>query len=71
MILADQHLIVLGTSGLLGLVEATPEAYREKGLVQVLSGKCYAPPSLANGKLFIRSPKEMVCLDLHIENEIN
>jgi hypothetical protein len=57
-------LIVLGTGGNLALVEATPATYREKAGAQILSGKCFTAPSLANGKLYLRNETEMVCLDL-------
>lgn len=64
LILADGHLIVLGERGLLALVEATPAGYKEKGRAQVLKGKTWTPPALANGKLYLRNKKEMICMDL-------
>jgi hypothetical protein len=64
LILADGHLIVLGTSGNLALVEAAPAAYKEKAGAQMLNGRCFTAPSLANGKLYLRNETEMVCLDL-------
>lgn len=66
LIYADGHLIVLGTQGRLGLVHATPSGYREVGSASVLSGKCYTVPSLANGRLYLRNQRELVCLDLRI-----
>ncbi len=68
LIFADGHLIVLGTGGNLALVEATPAAYKEKAGAQLLSGKCFTAPSLANGKLYLRNETEMVCLDLAAAN---
>jgi len=64
LILADGHLIVLSERGRLTLVEATPNEYREKGTIQVLQGKCWTMPALADGKLYLRNQKEMVCLDI-------
>lgn len=61
---ADGHFIVLSERGKLVLVEATPSAYIEKTSAQVLRGKCWTMPALANGKLYLRNEKEMVCLDL-------
>lgn len=61
---ADGHLIVLSERGKLVLVEAVPTAYIEKASAQVLRGKCWTMPALANGKLYLRNEKEMVCLDL-------
>ena len=69
VIYADRHLIVLGENGNLALVEATPEAYREVAQVQVLSGRCWTAPTLSNGKLFLRSHQEIVCLDLRGQGE--
>ena len=54
---ADGHLFVLGDRGKLVLVEATPEAYREKASVQLLKGKCWTVPTLSNGRLFVRNEK--------------
>ncbi len=64
LIFADGHLIVLGTSGNIALVEATPVAYKEKAGAQILRGRCYTAPALANGRLYLRNETEMVCLDL-------
>jgi outer membrane protein assembly factor BamB len=64
LIHADGVLIVLGESGLLSLVEATPEECRELGSVQVLEGKCWTAPSLAAGRLYLRNTERIVCLDL-------
>lgn len=69
LILADGHLIVLGEDGRMALVEATPEGYREKARFQALEARCWTPPSLADGKLFVRSEEEIVCLDLTAPNK--
>lgn len=63
LILADGHLAVLSERGKLVLVEATPAAYKEKGSVEILSGKCWTAPTLANGKLYVRNEEEMKALD--------
>jgi outer membrane protein assembly factor BamB len=62
--LADGHLIVLGEEGKLGLIEVSPEAYKEKASAQVLEGRCWTVPTLAGGKLYLRNGKEMICLDV-------
>lgn len=64
LIAADGQLIVLGEQGQLGLVEATPTAFREKSKAQVLHGRCWTMPSLADGRLYLRDESEIVCLDL-------
>ena len=63
LILADGHLVVLSERGKLVLVEATPAAYKEKGSVEILSGKCWTAPTLANGKLYVRNEEELKALD--------
>ena len=67
LIFADGHLIVLGEQGKLALVEATPEAYIEKASAQVLSPRCWTPPALANGRLYLRNHSEMICLEMGSE----
>ncbi len=61
---ADGHLIILGDRGKLGLVEATPAAFHETANAEVLSGLCWTVPTLANGRLYARNEKEIVCLDM-------
>lgn len=63
LILAGGHLIVLSDRGKLALVEATPEAYRELGNTQVLDGKCWTAPSLADGRLYVRNEEQLIALD--------
>jgi outer membrane protein assembly factor BamB len=59
---ADGRLIVLGNRGQLLLLEATPEAYREKGRVQLFDGKTWTVPTLSDGRLFVRDEHELVAL---------
>ena len=65
-LLADGMLFVLeGKTGMLRLVEATSEGYRELSRAQVLSGHdVWGPPALSDGKLVIRDMRRMVCLDV-------
>ena len=67
LLLAAGDLIILGEQGNLGLVEASPKAYREKSTAQILKGRCWTMPSLAGGRLFLRNEAEIVCLNLSIE----
>ncbi len=64
LIYADGRLIVFGEQGLLGLVEATPAGYREIATAQIFRGRTWTMPSLADGRLYLRSEKELVALDL-------
>ncbi len=64
LLYADGDLYVLSQRGLLARVAATPEGYREEARAQILSGKTWTMPTLADGRLFLRSHEEMVALDL-------
>jgi hypothetical protein len=61
MVLADGHLIILTEDGDLVLVEATPEAYKEKARASVLGQPCRSQIALANGRLYARDPKKLIC----------
>ncbi|PYJ07523.1 MAG: alcohol dehydrogenase [Verrucomicrobia bacterium] len=63
-ILVDGQALVLGDAGQLALVEATPKAYTEIARSQVLGGKCWSTPSVSEGRIYARSTKEGVCLEV-------
>ncbi|HWN41482.1 MAG TPA: PQQ-binding-like beta-propeller repeat protein, partial [Thermoanaerobaculia bacterium] len=63
LILAGGHLVVLSDRGKLALVQATPESYRELGNAQVLEGKCWTSPSLADGRLYVRNEEQLIAFD--------
>ena len=63
-ILTDGNLLVLGDAGQLAVVKATPERYTEIARARVLSGKCWSTPTVSNGRIYARSTKEGVCLDV-------
>jgi outer membrane protein assembly factor BamB len=65
MILAEGNLIVLTETGDLVLVEATPEAYREKARARVFDDTpCRAQIALSNGRLYGRDQRKLVCWNL-------
>ncbi|HPF38032.1 MAG TPA: PQQ-like beta-propeller repeat protein [Phycisphaerae bacterium] len=64
LLLVQGHLLVMGEEGELALVEATPEAFREVGRIQILHDKTWNNPALVDGLLFARNHREMVCYDL-------
>ncbi|HEY7315186.1 MAG TPA: PQQ-binding-like beta-propeller repeat protein [Gemmataceae bacterium] len=64
LLAAAGHLIVLGESGTLWLIEATPAGYREKASCRVSTNKCWTVPVLADGKLYVRDESHLVCLDV-------
>jgi len=67
---ADGRLYVHGENGDVALVEATPEAYREKGrftppeVPKKGPGKAWAYPVVASGKLYIRDMGTLWCFDV-------
>jgi outer membrane protein assembly factor BamB len=65
MILADGKLIVLTESGDLRLVKATPTAFNELAQVHLLdAAPCRAQIALANGRLYARDQRKLVCVEL-------
>ncbi len=64
LLVADGHLWVLSDDGVLALVEVAPGAYREKARAQVLQGKTWTMPTLAGKRLYVRSERELVALDV-------
>lgn len=66
-ILVGDNILTQGDQGQLVLSKATPDKYTEIARAQVLTGKCWTAPSVANGLVFCRSTKEIVCLDLRVK----
>jgi outer membrane protein assembly factor BamB len=65
LIAADGHLIVLSDKGKLGVIPASPSGFRPVTGAQILSGKCWTSPALAEGRLFARNAAgTLVCVDL-------
>jgi len=64
-LLGDGMLFALNDSGLLRLLEATPQKYNFLAQAQVLKGReSWGPMALANGRLFARDLTRLVCLDV-------
>jgi outer membrane protein assembly factor BamB len=64
-LMADGLIFAMNDSGLLRLIQATPEKYLLLGQSQVLKGhESWAPLALAGGRLFARDLTRMVCLDV-------
>jgi|CXWL01.1.fsa_nt_gi outer membrane protein assembly factor BamB len=64
ILLVDDRIIVLSEEGVLALVEATPDAFRELGSLQNLPGRTWNNFIVLGDKLLARNHKEMVCLNL-------
>jgi outer membrane protein assembly factor BamB len=68
LILADGRLWFTTMKGELVLVDASPEAYRELGRIEVLQTTRQAP-TLANGLLYVRDDQKLVCLDVRAKGK--
>ncbi len=55
LLIADETLIILSDDGRLVTAEAAPDEYREIGSAQVLSGRCWTVPVLAQGRIYCRN----------------
>lgn len=64
VVLVDGHVLALGDAGQLVLIKATPDKYQEVARADVLEGKCWTTPVVSGGRVYARSTKEAVCLDL-------
>jgi outer membrane protein assembly factor BamB len=59
----DNKLLLLEEAGDLVLVDPSPKEYRELARAKVC-GQTWAHPALANGRLYVRDNKELICLQL-------
>lgn len=65
LILADGKLIVLTERGELIVANPAPEGFKAISRAQVVGGKCWSAPTLANGKIYVRTgPGDVACLDV-------
>ncbi len=62
-LVAGQNLLVLTDGGQLVLVAADPKEFREIARAQVC-GRTWCNPAYADGKLFLRDARELVCVSL-------
>jgi outer membrane protein assembly factor BamB len=66
VIYADGHLYFRYQDGMMALIEATPEGYREKGTFQIpdCSSPSWSQPVVAGGKLYLREQDNLLCYNL-------
>jgi outer membrane protein assembly factor BamB len=66
VIFADRHLYCVGEDGVIGLVEATPTAYKEKSRFEISRGSypTWTPPVISGGKLYLREQDNLYCYDI-------
>ncbi len=55
-------MLLLSDQGEMTLASVTPEGFRNLGSFQALGGKCWTPPVVANGRVYVRNAAgELVC----------
>lgn len=68
LIIADGKIIGLSDKGVLYVAEPTPAAFKPISHAQVIGGKCWTTPVLANGRIYCRNSKgDLVCLDVSVK----
>ena len=67
LMLAGGRLIALSDKGRLVIAQASPPGYTELGAAQILEGKCWTVPVLANGRIYARNADgDLVCIDVSV-----
>lgn len=66
LVYADGHLYCLSENGVVGLVEATPTGYKEKGRFRIQQGQLptWAHPVVAGGRLYLRDQDTIYAFDV-------
>jgi outer membrane protein assembly factor BamB len=65
-IYADQRLYCMSEGGVVGLIEPSPSAYKEKSRFEIPSGSypTWTPPVIANGRLYLREQDNLYSYDI-------
>jgi outer membrane protein assembly factor BamB len=63
---AEGHLYALSEDGVVGLIEATPQGYKERSRFEIHRGSypTWTPPVIANGKLYLREQDNLYCYNI-------
>jgi len=66
LVYADGHLYCLSENGVVGLVEATPAGYKEKGRFRIQQGSLptWTHPVVAGGRLYLRDQDTIYAFDV-------
>jgi outer membrane protein assembly factor BamB len=62
--LVGDKIVALGDAGQLVLIQPSPDKYNELARFQALTGKCWSTPSIADGRIYVRSAKEGACFEV-------
>lgn len=66
---ANGMLVILSEKGELVLARANPDGFEVRQRAQVLGGRCWTSPVLANGRIYCRNSRgDLACVDLRAEN---
>jgi outer membrane protein assembly factor BamB len=65
-IYAGERLYCMGEGGTVGLIEPSPEAYKEVSRFEIPKGgyPTWTPPVVANGRLYLREQDNLYCFDI-------
>jgi len=67
VLLVGPYLLVVGARGDVVLVDPTPAGYREIArLTKVINYDCWNSPAFSNGRIYARSTKEAICIDVSV-----
>jgi len=65
LMVANHKLIILTDKGELVVADVSPDGFKALAQAQVLGGRCWTQPVLANGRIYCRNAKgDLVCLDV-------
>jgi outer membrane protein assembly factor BamB len=65
LIVAGDRIIALGQRGEVAIARVDPKKFTPLAREQVIGGRCWTPPVLANGLLYLRNARgDLICLDL-------
>jgi outer membrane protein assembly factor BamB len=62
-----KNLLILLDTGELQLAEANPKQFKVKARMQVVGRTTRSYPAIADGFVYVKSPKKLVCVDLRAE----
>lgn len=70
VVYADGHLYILSENNVVGLVEATPTGYREKGRFQIKDEgwPSWTHPAVAGGRLYVRNQGTLAVYDVRVRS---
>jgi outer membrane protein assembly factor BamB len=63
---ADGRIYALGENGTVGLIEPSPQGYKEKSRFEINRGAypTWTPPVIANGRMYLREQDNLYCYNI-------